>query len=170
MFVLDEADVMIDQQGQQDQTVRIQKWVLCRDNCCQIETGSCLQGVDWLEYRLAAMLSYYKGSTNHIPSSPERVLLRAQVYNILWTRANHKWLATGDLKPQFLIQYWQNLSPLRHNLVFYTTCTCSFEEFLVHEFDAGNSITMSSWFVLMHADSYQKHVRRSSSQLHIVMK
>ena len=27
MFVLDEADVMIDQQGQQDQTVRIQKFV-----------------------------------------------------------------------------------------------------------------------------------------------
>ena len=25
MFVLDEADVMIDQQGQQDQTIRIQK-------------------------------------------------------------------------------------------------------------------------------------------------
>ena len=28
MFVLDEADVMIDQQGQQDQTIRIQKWVI----------------------------------------------------------------------------------------------------------------------------------------------
>ena len=27
MFVLDEADVMIDQQGQQDQTIRIQKCV-----------------------------------------------------------------------------------------------------------------------------------------------
>jgi len=27
MFVLDEADVMIDLQGQQDQTIRIQKWV-----------------------------------------------------------------------------------------------------------------------------------------------
>ena len=25
MFVLDEADIMIDQQGQQDQTIRIQK-------------------------------------------------------------------------------------------------------------------------------------------------
>ena len=27
MFVLDEADVMIDQQGQQDQTIRVHKWV-----------------------------------------------------------------------------------------------------------------------------------------------
>ena len=27
MFVLDEADVMIDQQGQQDQTIRIQRYV-----------------------------------------------------------------------------------------------------------------------------------------------
>ena len=27
MFVLDEADVMIDQQGQQDQTIRIQRYI-----------------------------------------------------------------------------------------------------------------------------------------------
>lgn len=35
MFVLDEADVMIDQQGQQDQTIRIQKWggVWCVPTC-----------------------------------------------------------------------------------------------------------------------------------------
>ena len=48
MFVLDEADVMIDQQGQQDQTIRIQRYIHCPPSwlagwlavddsvCCQV--------------------------------------------------------------------------------------------------------------------------------------
>ena len=39
MFVLDEADVMIDQQGQQDQTIRIQRYI--RLNKVTLNSAAC---------------------------------------------------------------------------------------------------------------------------------